>query len=222
MLLDPGLQAQVGLAELGTGDTVEDALVAALAATGNIAASNAKDLNKISWSRSSRTDKGMQTTPITCNLIRRVQSEEIAHRDDSRLNISKTTAVAELNGVFHVTGVHALAGVVSLKMETKAGHDFSADPEGISLAQVSIELIPEDESSSRRFNGVLLCTYLGGLLVAQLQNTQVGRLTAVSCLCEARTDRARLLQCDFIGSVFLPIHIGRFQVAVAWLLSTGH
>lgn len=43
---------------LGTGDTVEDALAKALAATGGIQPSNATELRKVNWSRSSRTDKG--------------------------------------------------------------------------------------------------------------------------------------------------------------------
>jgi len=43
---------------LGHGDTVEDALAKALAAAGGIAPSNATDLKKVGWSRSSRTDKG--------------------------------------------------------------------------------------------------------------------------------------------------------------------
>ena len=44
--------------QLGEGETVEDALAKALAAAGGIAPSNATELRKVGWSRSSRTDKG--------------------------------------------------------------------------------------------------------------------------------------------------------------------
>jgi hypothetical protein len=45
---------------LGEGETVEDALAKALAASGGISPSNATELRKVGWSRSSRTDKGAQ------------------------------------------------------------------------------------------------------------------------------------------------------------------
>lgn len=59
--LAAGLQAQAGDGTvLGEGETVEDALAKALAASGGISPSNATELRKVGWSRSSRTDKGAQ------------------------------------------------------------------------------------------------------------------------------------------------------------------
>ena len=46
--------------KLGEGETVEDALAKALAASGGMSPSNATELRKVGWSRSSRTDKGAQ------------------------------------------------------------------------------------------------------------------------------------------------------------------
>lgn len=112
-----GLQAQPNLADLGSGDTVEDALAAAMAKTGHISPSNAIDLKKVSWSRSSRTDKG----------------------------------------------VHALAGVVALKMEMKGDHDYEADPEGLACAWAINEHLPETvrvlaaQRVNRSFDAKMYC-----------------------------------------------------------------
>jgi hypothetical protein len=62
--LAAGLQAQAGDGTvLGEGETVEDALAKALAASGGISPSNATELRKVGWSRSSRTDKGADREP---------------------------------------------------------------------------------------------------------------------------------------------------------------
>lgn len=95
---------------------------AAMAKTGHISPSNSVDLKKVSWSRSSRTDKG-ESLSLYFVLTPSCVTKRLVQQARQWL-------------VLLLAGVHALAGVVALKMELKADHDFAADPEGLACAQV--------------------------------------------------------------------------------------